>query len=168
MRSMAKPTIAALNGPAVGQGLSLALACDVRIADASARLGAVWVRRGIPPESAGAYLLTHLVGPARACELIFTGRMVEAAEAKEIGLVNQVAPAGQALEAARAMAKSMAENAPVAIAVAKMMTYQALETSLEVHGRLDFLGQEFCFNTEDREEGIRSFLEKRPAEFTGR
>jgi enoyl-CoA hydratase/carnithine racemase len=168
MRSMTKPTIAAINGAAVGQGLSLALACDIRIAAQDARLGAIWVRRGIPPESAGAYLLTQLVGPAKACELIFTGRMVEADEAKEMGLVNEVVPAGAALDAARDMARRMSENAPVAIAMAKMMTYQSLETSLQVHGRLDFLGQEFCFNTSDREEGIRSFLEKRAADFTGR
>jgi enoyl-CoA hydratase/carnithine racemase len=165
LRSMTKPVIAALNGPAVGQGLSMALACDVRIVAQDARLGAIWVRRGIPPESAGAYLLTQLVGPAKACELIFTGRMVEA---EAIGLVNQVVPVGKAVEAAREMARTMAGNAPVAIAMAKMMTYQALETSLQVHGRLDFLGQEFCFNTADREEGIRSFIEKRPADFRGR
>ena len=168
MRSMTKPTIAAINGPAVGQGLSLALACDMRIAAKDARLGAIWVRRGIPPESAGAYLLTQLVGPAKACELIFTGRMIEADEAKEIGLVNEVVPAGSAVEAARDLARRISENAPVAIAVAKMMTYQSLETSLQVHGRMDFLGQQFCFNTSDREEGIRSFLEKRPPDFSGR
>ena len=94
--------------------------------------------------------------------------MVDADEAKEIGLVNEVVPPGAALEAAREMARQITANAPVAIAVAKMMTYQSLETSLHVHGRLDFLGQEFCFNTSDREEGIRSFVEKRAAEFTGR
>jgi 2-(1,2-epoxy-1,2-dihydrophenyl)acetyl-CoA isomerase len=168
MRSMTMPTIAAINGAAVGQGLSLALACDIRIASRDARLGAIWVRRGIPPESAGAYLLAQLVGPARACELIFTGRMLEAEEAKEMGLLNHVSPPGKALDDAREMALTISENAPVAIGVAKMMTYQALETSLQVHGRMDFLGQEFCFNTSDREEGIRSFIEKRPAEFTGR
>jgi enoyl-CoA hydratase/carnithine racemase len=165
---MAQPTIAAINGPAVGQGLSLALACDMRIAAEDAQLGAVWVRRGIPPESAGAFLLSHLVGPAKACELIFTGRMVGADEAKEIGLVNEVVPAGKALEAAKDLARRISENAPVAIAVAKMMVYQALETNLQVHARMDFLSQEFCFNTSDREEGIRSFIEKRPAELNGR
>jgi enoyl-CoA hydratase/carnithine racemase len=168
LRSMAQPTIAAVNGPAVGQGLSLALACDIRIAAEDAQLGAIWVRRGIPPESAGAFLLSHLIGPAKACELIFSGRMMGAQEAKEIGLVNDVVPAGKALEAAVELARRFRENAPVAIAVAKMMIYQALETTLQVHGRMDFLSQEFCFNTLDREEGIRSFIEKRPAEFTGR
>lgn len=168
LRSMAQPTIAAINGAAVGQGLSLALACDIRIASTDAQLGAIWVRRGIPPESAGSYLLAQIVGPAKACELIFTGRMIGAAQAKEIGLVNEVVPVGAAVVAARELAAQIVENAPIAIAVAKMMTYQALETSLQVHGRMDFLGQEYCFNTTDREEGIRSFVEKRPAEFRGR
>lgn len=168
LRGMTQPTIAALNGFAVGQGLSVALACDLRVAAANAQLGAIWARRGIPPESSGAYLLAQLVGPARACELTFTGRMVGAIEAKELGLVNEVVPEGTALEAALDLARRIVENAPVAIGMAKMMIYQALETSLAVHSRFDFLGQDYCFNTEDREEGIRSFVEKRPADFTGR
>ena len=167
-RGMSKPTIASLNGFAVGQGLSIALACDMRIASAEAKLGAIWTLRGIPPESAGAYLLTQLVGPAVACELIFTGRMVDAGEAKELGMVNRVVPGDELEAATRELATTMAQGAPVAIAVSKMMIYQALESSLEMHGRLDSLGQAYCFNTEDREEGIRSFLEKRPARFTGR
>jgi 2-(1,2-epoxy-1,2-dihydrophenyl)acetyl-CoA isomerase len=167
-RSMLRPTIASVNGFAVGQGLSLALACDIRIASEEAQFGAIWVRRGIPPESAGAYLLTQLVGPAKACELIFTGKMVSAREAKEIGLVNEVVPADQLQSATHEMARSIAEGPPIAIGIAKMMTYQALETSLAVHGRLEFFGQDYSFNTEDREEGIRSFLEKRPAKFQGK
>jgi len=167
-RSMAKPVIASVNGYAVGQGLSVALACDIRIASEEAQFGAVWTRRGIPPESAGAYLLTQLVGPAKACELIFTGRMIDAREAKEIGLVNEVVPADQLQAATYEMARSIAEGPPIAISIAKTMIYQALETSLEIHGRLEFFGQDYCFNTEDREEGIKSFLEKRPAKFKGR
>jgi 2-(1,2-epoxy-1,2-dihydrophenyl)acetyl-CoA isomerase len=166
-RSMTKPTIASINGYAVGQGLSLALACDIRIASEDAGLGAIWTRRGIPPESAGAYLLTQLVGPAKACELIFSGKMVSAQEAKEIGLVNQVVPASQLEEATYEMAREIAAGPPVAIAMSKAMIYQALETSLDIHGRLEFFAQDYCFNTGDREEGIRSFLEKRPPEFKG-
>lgn len=166
-RNMPKPTIAAVNGAAVGQGLSLALACDMRIAADNARLGAIWTLRGIPPESAGAYLLTQLVGPAKACELIFGGKIIGADEALEMGLVNRVVPAGDFAQSARAFALEMTAGAPVAIGVSKMMIYQALETSLAVHGRLDFLGQQYAFNTEDREEGIASFLEKRPAQFKG-
>jgi 2-(1,2-epoxy-1,2-dihydrophenyl)acetyl-CoA isomerase len=166
-RNMPKPTIAAVNGAAVGQGLSLALACDMRIASENARFGAVWTLRGIPPESAGAFLLTQLVGPAKACELIFGGKIIGADEAKDIGLVNEVVPAAEFREATRSFAREMTAGAPVAIGVSKMMIYQALETNLTVHGRFDFLGQQYCFNTDDREEGIRSFLEKRPAEFKG-
>jgi len=167
-RNMAKPTIAAVNGAAVGQGLSLALACDMRIASDNARFGAVWTLRGIPPESAGAYLLTQLVGPAKACELIFAGKIIGAQEAKDIGLVNEVVPAAEFAEATQAFAQEMTKGAPVAIGMSKMMIYQALETSLSVHGRFDFLGQQYAFNTEDREEGIASFLEKRPASFKGK
>ena len=167
-RNMLKPTIASVNGFAVGQGLSLALSCDIRIASEEAQFGAVWVRRGIPPESAGAYLLTQLVGPAKACELIFTGKMLGAREAKEIGLVNEVVPADQLQAATYEMAKTIAEGPPIAIGIAKMMTYQALETSLAVNSRLEFFGQDYSFNTEDREEGIKSFLEKRPAKFQGK
>ena len=167
-RNMPKPTIAAVNGPAVGQGLSLALACDMRIASDTARFGAVWTLRGIPPESAGAFLLTQLVGPAKACELIFGGKIIGADEAKDIGLVNKVVPAAEFAEVTQNFAKEATSGAPVAIGISKMMIYQALETSLAVHGRFDFLGQQYAFNTEDREEGIQSFLEKRPAEFKGR
>jgi len=166
-RNMPKPTIAAVNGPAVGQGLSLALACDIRLASDNAKLGAVWTLRGIPPESAGAYLLTQLVGPAKACELIFGGKIIGADEAKDIGLVNEVIPAADFAQATRAFATEMTKGAPVANGISKMMIYQALETSLEVHSRFDFLGQQYAFNTQDREEGIQSFLEKRPAEFKG-
>jgi enoyl-CoA hydratase/carnithine racemase len=167
-RNMTKPTIASVNGYAVGQGLSLALACDIRIASEDAKFGAIWARRGIPPESAGAYLLTQLVGPAKACELIFSGKMVDAEEAKEIGLVNEVVPRDGLKEATYRMARQIADGPPVAIAISKAMIYQALETSLDIHGRLEFFGQDYCFNTEDREEGIRSFLEKRPPRFQGK
>jgi enoyl-CoA hydratase/carnithine racemase len=168
LRNMTQPTIASVNGFAVGQGLSLALSCDIRIASEDAQFGAIWTRRGIPPESAGAYLLTHLVGPSKACQLIFTGKTLNAREAKEIGLVNEVVPAAELQGATRELAKSIAEGPPVAIAISKMMVYQALEASLATNSRLEFFGQDYSFNTADREEGIRSFLEKRPANFRGR
>lgn len=167
-RSMLKPTIASVNGFAVGQGLSIALACDIRIASEEAKFGAIWTRRGIPPESAGAYLLTQLVGPAKACELIFSGKMIGAQEAKEIGMVNQVVPADQLQNATYELARSIVEGPPIAIGISKMMIYQALESSLAIHGRLEFFGQDYSFKTEDREEGIQSFLEKRPAKFKGK
>jgi len=94
--------------------------------------------------------------------------MISAQEALEIGLVNQVVPADQLTAATREMALQIAGGPPVAIALSKAMIYQALETSLDIHGRLEFFAQDYAFNTEDREEGIRSFLEKRPARFQGR
>ena len=166
-RTMTKPTVASVNGFAVGQGLSIALACDIRIASADAGFGAIWTRRGIPPESSGAYLLTQLVGPAKACELIFLGKMVDAKEAEAIGLINQLVPAEQLEEATHEMARNLADGPPIAIGISKMMIYQALETSLPVHSRLEFFGQDYSFNTQDREEGIQSFLEKRPPKFQG-
>ena len=87
--------------------------------------------------------------------------------AKETGLVNQVVPADQLMDATYEMAREIAEGPPVAIAMSKAMIYQALETSLDIHGRLEFFAQDYCFNTGDREEGIRSFLEKRPPHFKG-
>jgi 2-(1,2-epoxy-1,2-dihydrophenyl)acetyl-CoA isomerase len=168
LRGMTQPTIASVNGFAVGQGLSIALSCDMRIAADNARFGAIWTRRGIPPESAGAYLLTQLVGPAKACELIFAGKMIDAREALEIGLVNKVVPADELRDATQAFAAEIAAGPPVAIGISKMLIYQALETSLAVHGRLEFFGQDYSFKTDDREEGIQSFLENRPARFRGR
>ncbi|MDA0978251.1 MAG: enoyl-CoA hydratase-related protein [Proteobacteria bacterium] len=168
LRSMTKPTVASVNGYAVGQGLSIALACDIRIASEDAGFGAIWTRRGIPPESSGAYLLTHLVGPAKACELIFLGKIVDAKEAEAIGLINQLVPADQLQAVTDEMARNLADGPPIAIGISKMMIYQALETSLAVHSRLEFFGQDYSFNTEDREEGIRSFLEKRPPRFQGK
>ncbi len=168
LRTMTKPTIASVNGYAVGQGLSIALACDIRIASADAAFGAIWTRRGIPPESSGAYLLTQLVGPARACELIFQGKMVDANEAESIGLANQVVPADKLDEATHEMARNIAAGPPIAIGISKMMIYQSLETSHAVHSRLEFFGQDYSFNTQDREEGIQSFLEKRAPNFQGK
>lgn len=167
-RTMNKPTIASVNGYAVGQGLSIALACDIRIASNDAGFGAIWTRRGIPPESSGAYLLTQLVGPAKACELIFQGKMVDAQEAALIGLANQVVPAEKLQETTAEMARTIADGPPIAIAISKMMIYQALETSLAIHSRLEFFGLDYCFNSSDREEGIQSFLEKRPPKFQGK
>ncbi|MBI3953735.1 MAG: enoyl-CoA hydratase/isomerase family protein [Chloroflexi bacterium] len=168
MRGMAKPIIAAVNGAAVGQGLSIALAADIIIASQAARFGAVWALRGIPPESAGAFNLVRLVGPQRACELIFTGRIIEAAEAKEMGLVSRVVPPEQLMPTAREMATSIAKNAPVALGIAKRLIYHAWTMDLPTFREYETYGLDYAFKTEDRDEGIRSFLEKREPGFKGR
>jgi 2-(1,2-epoxy-1,2-dihydrophenyl)acetyl-CoA isomerase len=168
VHDMMKPTIAAVNGPGVGQGLSLALACDIRIGSENARLGAVWTRRGIPPESCGAYNLVHIVGIAKACELVFTGRIIEAPEALAIGLLNRMVPAEELMPATMEMAREIASGPPVAIGVSKRMLYEVPHVDMATHWQMNNYALEYCFGTDDREEGIRSFLEKRPPQFQGR
>ncbi len=168
LQDMMKPAIAAVNGPAVGQGLSLALACDIRIGSENARLGAVWTRRGIPPESCGAYNLVHIVGIAKACELVFTGRIIEAPEALAIGMLNRLVPADELMPVTMELAKEIASGPPVAMGMSKRMLYEVPRTDMMTHWQMNNYALEYCFETEDREEGIRSFLEKRAPKFQGR
>jgi len=164
-RSIPKPVIAAVNGPAVGQGLSICLHCDIRIASENARLGAVWALRGIPPESLSAYVLPQIVGIPKAIELVFTGRIISAQEAKEIGLVAEVYPADKFAEATHVLASSLARGAPIALALAKRGIYQFADLYLAAAMQFERFSLDYAFRTEDREEGIKSFLEKREANF---
>ena len=168
LRSMPKPVVAAVNGAAVGQGLGICIHSDIRIASENARLGAVWMLRGIPPESLGAFVLPQIVGIPKAIELIFTGRIIDAQEAKEIGLVSEVHPADKFAEATHQLATSLAKAAPVALALAKRAIYQSADSNLGAASQLERFSLDYAGKTEDREEGIRSFLEKREADFKGR
>jgi enoyl-CoA hydratase/carnithine racemase len=162
------PVIAALNGLAVGGGLELALACDLRIAGESAKLGAPEVNFGLMPAYGGTQRLVRLVGRARATELVCTGSMIPAAEAARLGLVNKVVPAGQELRAGRDLAHTIAQKAPRAVAGAKRAMRLGAERSL-----VEGLALEAeAFETEvlpshDLGEGIQAFLEHRPPKFTG-
>jgi enoyl-CoA hydratase/carnithine racemase len=169
MRGMPKPIIAAVNGPAVGQGFGIALACDIRIASEKAKFGAFWVKRGIVPESGGAFNLPRIIGPAKAFELCFTGKLVEATEAKEIGLVNHVVSADELMPFTLGMAKNIAQGPPIAVGATKQLIYHGLESeNITSFLEREIFSLSHCFQTEDRLEGIKAFLEKREAKFLGK
>src|SRR5580704_11576847 len=165
-----KPVIAAINGPAVGVGATMTLPMDVRVASETARIGFVFARRGIVPEACSSWFLPRLVGISRAMEWVATGRVFDAQEALHGGLVRSVHPAGELLDAARALAREIADNtAPVSVALARMMMWRMLgaEHPMIAH-RADSRGMYFRGRSADAAEGITSFLEKRPAEFPDR
>jgi enoyl-CoA hydratase len=160
-----KPVIAALNGYALGAGCELAMGCDLRIAADHARLGLPEVKLGIIPGMAGTQRMARLVGKGKAKELIFTGAMIEADEACRIGLVNRVVPRDRLLGEARALALQMCEQSATAIRLAKEAIDQGLEMDFARGSRYEADLFALCFTTPDCREGIRAFLEKRPARF---
>ena len=158
-----KPVIAAINGPAVGIGATMTLPMDVRLASESARIGFVFARRGIVPEACSSWFLPRLVGISRAMEWVATGRVFDAQEALEGGLVRSVHPAGELLDAAHALAREIADNAaPVSVALARRMMWRMLgaEHPMLAH-RADSRGMYYRGRSADAAEGITSFLEKR-------
>ena len=162
------PVIAAINGLALGGGLELALSCDLRLAGESAKLGAPEVTLGLIPAYGGTQRLPRLVGVAKAKELIFTGAMISAAEALRIGLVNKTVPAGQELRAARDLAHTIAQRAPKAVQAAKRSIVEGLEMPLArgIENETKLFETE-VLPSEDLGEGIRAFVERRPAKFKG-
>ena len=162
------PTIAAVNGYALGGGCEVAIACDIRIAAENATFGFPEVSLGILPGLGGTQRLPRLVGPALAKELIFTGRRIGAEEARGIGLANRVVGQGEALDAAKEMAAEISANGPLAVRYAKTATNRALDVDL-ISG-LEFEADQFAllFATEDAREGMNAFGEKRKPRFEGR
>ena len=162
------PTVCALNGGAAGYGLDLALGCDIRIAADSAKLNPGFAKRGILPESGGTWLLPRIVGYAKAAEIAFTGRTLTADEALELGLVNQVVPAGELTKRASEMAGEIAANAPLAVRAIKRMMRAAETETFEQNVHHVFLQLLPLLRTDDFTEGVTAFMEKRTPEFTGR
>ncbi|MCB5178299.1 enoyl-CoA hydratase/isomerase family protein [Streptomyces antimicrobicus] len=162
-----KPVIAAVNGTAAGIGAHLAFACDLVLAADSARFIEVFARRGLVPDGAGAYLLTRLVGPQKAKELMFFGDALPAAEAARIGLVNAVVPAAELHATATAWAHRLAEGPTRALVLTKQLVNAALDTDRTTALAAEATAQELNMTTTDATEGIAAFTERRPPKFRG-
>ncbi|MFD0306922.1 enoyl-CoA hydratase/isomerase family protein [Streptomyces sp. NPDC059517] len=170
LRTMRVPVVAAVNGPAAGGGLSLALAADIRLASPDAKFNAAFVRIGLSAGDLGAsWLLTRLIGPAATSEICFTGRFVLADEARDLGLVNSVSEAGALLDDALTLARSIAANSPGGVQLSKRALQANMETAsyaaaLELENR----GQALLTRGADMPEALAAFREKRAPVFTGR
>jgi enoyl-CoA hydratase/carnithine racemase len=168
LRDAPKPVIAAVNGAAAGAGMNLALGCDIRLASTAAKFSQAFVRRGLHPDWGGTYFLPRIVGAAKACELIFTGEVIDAHEALRLGIVSALYPPDELLPAAHALARKIADGPPIAIRLAKRAIYHNLECDLRQGLEFETFAQNVCYDTEDAAEGIRAFVEKRPPQFRGR
>lgn len=168
MLSLDKPTIASVNGPAVGWGFELALLCDIRIASSNAVLGDMHVKRGLVPDNGGHWLLPRLIGWAKASEIMFLGERMNAAEAERIGLVNTVVAHEDLESTTREWATKIVNNAPLAVQTAKRQMRLALSSDYESNLEYSIFAQGRLFQTEDFREGIRSFTEKREPNFQGK
>jgi enoyl-CoA hydratase/carnithine racemase len=165
VRDLAVPTIAAVNGPAIGAGLNLALVCDLRIAAASARFGATFVRLGIHPGGGATYMLARLLGPARAAEMLLSGELVDGARALEIGLVNRVVDDADLAATAAGLAATIAANAPRAVRATKRALRLALDADMAAMLEVEGLAQAATQESADAGEGWAAFRERRPPRF---
>jgi enoyl-CoA hydratase len=165
---LSQPLIAAINGDAIGQGLELALVCDIRIATERSRFGFPQIKDGLIPWNGGTQRLSRLVGKGKALEMILTGEIIDAQEAQRIGLVNKVVSPDKLMPVAMDMAKQMACKGPIALRYAKEAIYKGMDMSLEQGLRLEADLYLLLHTTKDREEGIRTFREKRVPKFEGR
>jgi enoyl-CoA hydratase len=162
------PVIAAVNGAAVGWGMELAVMADIRVASERAKFGELFVLRGLCTDVPGIGRLASLVGRERAAELLFTGEIVDAATALEIGLVSRVVPHADLLPTAVELAQRIAANPPLAVAKIKQGLRQALDPDWNALGSWVAASLSELFKTEDHKEGVRAFLEKRPPNYLGR
>lgn len=160
-----KPVIAALNGPAAGGGANLALACDLRVASERASIGQTFNRIGLHPDWGGTYFLPRLVGHGVAAELIFTGRMVEAEEARELGLFNRVVPHEAFREEVAGLARTLADKPARPLRLAKEALRRSLASDLDAMLDYEVEAQVECFRSPEAREGVRAFLEKRDPDF---
>jgi enoyl-CoA hydratase/carnithine racemase len=163
-----KPTIAAVNGYALGGGCELAMACDIRLAADNAKFGQPEVSLSIIPGAGGTQRLSRLVGKGKATELILTGEIVDAAEAYRIGLVSKVVPQEELVDAVREMAGKILAKGPLAVRMAKVAVSRGVETDQDTGMLIERLAQAMLFDSEDKREETTAFLEKREPRFRGR
>jgi len=168
MHRAPQPVLCALNGAAAGGGANLALACDLRIAADTARLGQVFAKIGLHPDWGGTYFLPRLIGPARAMELFLSAEMVEAPRLLELGIVNRVVPAAELPAAAQAWATEVAAAPPQAVRRLKLAIHRSNRASLDAMLDFELEAQLECFMTADFTEGLAAFRAKRAPQFTGR
>ncbi|MDL5141627.1 enoyl-CoA hydratase [Bacillus atrophaeus] len=168
IEALPQPVIAALNGTALGGGLELALACDIRIATNDVRLGLPETSLAIIPGAGGTQRLPRLIGQGKAKELIYTGRRISAQEAKEIGLIEYVTASADLLSKAEQLAEFIAANGPIAVRQAKFAINKGLETDLNTGLSIEQKAYEITIPTKDRTEGLQAFQEKRRANYEGK
>jgi|Deesub1362A_J573_1020465.scaffolds.fasta_scaffold00050_11 enoyl-CoA hydratase len=168
LENLSKPVIAAINGLALGGGCELAMACDLRIAATTARLGQPEINLGIIPGAGGTQRLPRLVGVAKAKELIYTGDMITAEEAEKIGLVNRVVPPEKLMDETIALAKKISQKSPFILQLAKEAINVGINLDMRSAISLENDLVTIAFTTEDKEEGMRAFMEKRKPEFKGK
>lgn len=169
LRELRRPLIAAVNGVAAGAGFAICLAADIRIASDAARFSAIFVKRGLVPDTGASFYLPRLVGMGHALEMFFTGDVISAAEADRIGLVNRVVPAASLMDEARSLAERIAAGPPLAVELAKRVAWKGIAVNdVETQVSYETWAQSICSASQDVREGRTAFLEKRQAVFTGR
>lgn len=168
LRTLSKPVIAALNGYALGVGATLALLCDVRLAADDARIGFLFGRMGVMAELGSTWLLPRIVGTARACELMLSGRMVEGGEAERMGLVNRAVPRAELRAAVESLAGEMRKCAPLSLRHTREAIYRGFESTFEDQVRHEAVVLDALYRTTDHAEAVAAFRERRPPRFHGR
>ena len=161
IEKLEKPVIAAVNGYALGGGCELALACDIRFASPNAQLGQPEVTLGICPGWGGTQRLLRIVGPARAKDLIYSGRKIMAEEALSMGLINKIFPSDSLISETKKYAKVLSKNSSFAIGISKMLVNKGMDTNLDTGLKLEIYSWAVCFSTKEREERMRKFVEKK-------